>query len=664
MQPLFSPFSLGRYTLSNRLAMAPMTRSRARPDGTPGLAAATYYAQRAGVGLIVTEGTQPSDDAQGYLATPGIYTDAHVAGWKAVTQAVHDKGAHLFIQLMHAGRMSHPDNTPHHRQAVAPSAIAPDAQMFTMTGMQPIPAPRALTTDEIRQTVADFRHAARRAIEAGADGVEIHGANGYLVQQFFAPSANDRADAYGGPIENRARFAIEVAAAIAGEIGADRTAIRLSPGARLGGIDEGPQGPALYRYLVAELDKLGLAYVHVMHTGDEAMLADIRRLWRGALIVNRPGRAREQIGADVASGLAELESYGQGVLASPDFVERLKTNAPMNEADPATFYGGGAEGYTDYPALGAADPLQRAVLVRAYGGAASAEVAEIARPAAGPGQVLVRVRAAGINGLDWKVREGFVREAFPLQLPAVLGIELAGVVEALGPGASRFRVGDRVMGPLGGLGAYADFVAVDEANLVRTPHSLDDVQAAGIPVAAVAAWQSLHHAGPIAAGQRILIHGAAGGLGGYAVQYARRAGAEVFATASTAHIGYVRSLGAAHVIDYRSERFESVARDIDLVLDYVGGDVLDRSWQVLSKDGAIVGTSSPDILARTPPGRRGLWFMNKADAPLLERLVAEIAQGSLRPKLAEVVGFNDLPAAIERNRTGPRIGKVVADFSR
>ena len=159
----------------------------------------------------------------------------------------------------------------------------------------------------------------------------------------------------------------------------------------------------------------------------------------------------------------------------------------------------------------------------------------------------------------------------------------------------------------------------DEANLVRTPHSLDDVQAAGIPVAAVAAWQSLHHAGPIAAGQRILIHGAAGGLGGYAVQYARRAGAEVFATASTAHIGYVRSLGAAHVIDYRSERFESVARDIDLVLDYVGGDVLDRSWQVLAKDGAIVGTSSPDILARTPPGRRGLWFMNKADAPLLER---------------------------------------------
>ncbi|WGT65479.1 NADP-dependent oxidoreductase [Variovorax paradoxus] len=309
-------------------------------------------------------------------------------------------------------------------------------------------------------------------------------------------------------------------------------------------------------------------------------------------------------------------------------------------------------------------PTQRAVLIRAYGGAAAAEIAGIARPTAAPGQVLVRVRAAGVNGIDWKVREGFVREAFPLQLPAVLGIELAGVVEEVGAGASRFRIGDRVMGPLGGLGAYADVVAVDEANLVRTPQGLDDVHAAAIPVAAVAGWQSLHHAGPIAAGQRILIHGAAGGLGGYAVQYARQAGAEVFATASTAHVDYVRSLGADHVIDYQNERFESVAQDIDLVLDYVGGEVLDRSWQVLAKNGAIVGTTSPDILARTPSGRRGLWFMNKPDAALLERLVAEVAQGTLVSKLGEAVGFDDIPAAIERNRTDPRIGKVVADFSR
>lgn len=265
MNPVFTSVRVGRFALSNRLVMAPMTRSRAGFDGTPGELAAKYYAQRAALGLIVTEGTQPSDDGQGYLTTPGIYTPAHIVGWRKVTSAVHDKGGHIFIQLMHAGRMSHPDNTPHHRQGVAPSAIAPGAGMFTATGMQDIPAPRALTTEEVRQTVADFRHAARSAIEAGSDGVEIHGANAYLVQQFFAPSANTRTDEYGGSIENRARFAIEVARAIAEEIGADRTAIRLSPGATLWGIDEGAEGPDLYRYLVAELDQLGLAHLHILH---------------------------------------------------------------------------------------------------------------------------------------------------------------------------------------------------------------------------------------------------------------------------------------------------------------------------------------------------------------------------------------------------------------
>jgi N-ethylmaleimide reductase len=353
MNQLLSSVRVGRTTLSNRLVMAPMTRSRADSAGVPGDLAAKYYAQRAGVGLIVTEGTQPSDDGQGYLTTPGIYTDAHVAGWKKVTSAVHEAGGHIFIQLMHAGRMSHPDNTPHHRQGVAPSAIAPGAPMFTAKGMQEIPAPRALTTAEVRQTVLDFRHAARRAIEAGADGVEIHGANAYLVHQFFAPSANTRSDDYGGSIANRARFAIEVASAIAEEIGADRTAIRLSPGTTMAGIDEGAEGPALYRYLAAELDRLGLAYLHILHNGNEPLLTDIRKLWKQKLILNRPGRPRDQIGADVASGLADLEAYGQMVLANPDFVARLRANAPMNDADRNTFFGGAAQGYVDYPALSA-----------------------------------------------------------------------------------------------------------------------------------------------------------------------------------------------------------------------------------------------------------------------------------------------------------------------
>jgi 2,4-dienoyl-CoA reductase-like NADH-dependent reductase (Old Yellow Enzyme family) len=331
-----------------------MTRSRAMPDGTPGKLAAEYYSQRAGVGLIVGEGTQPSDDGQGYLMTPGIYTPAQVAGWKNVTAAVHHKGGHIFLQLMHAGRMSHPDNTPHHRQAVAPFAIAPGTPMFTATGMQDIPVPRALTTEEVRQTVFDFRASARAAIKAGADGVEIHGANGYLVHQFIAPNANMRTDEYGGSIANRARFAIEVATAIADEIGADRTAIRLSPGFTMWGIDEGAEGRALYRYLVAELDKLGLAYLHVIQAGDETLLSDIRARWKQPLILNRPGRARDMIGTDVASGLGDLESYAQMILANPDFVARLKTGAPMSTADRGTFFGGGEHGYTDYPVLDAA----------------------------------------------------------------------------------------------------------------------------------------------------------------------------------------------------------------------------------------------------------------------------------------------------------------------
>lgn len=351
MRKIFTPAKMGPYTLSNHLVMAPMTRSRADFDGTPGKLIAEYYGQRASIGLIIAEGTQPSDDGQGYLMTPGIYTDAHVAGWKKVTTAVHKEGGHIFIQLMHAGRMSHPDNTPHHRQAVAPSAISPETPIFTATGMQDIPVPRALTTEEVRDTVNDFRIAARAAIEAGADGLEIHGANAYLIQQFLAPSANTRTDQYGGSIENRARFAIEVVKAVSEEIGAERTGIRLSPGTLMWGIDEGEHGPALYRYLVAELNKLGIAYVHIMHLGNDQLLADIRSLWTQTLIVNRPGQERSNVGNDVASGLADLESYGQMVLANPDFVERLLADAAMNPADHTTYFGGTEVGYTDYPRL-------------------------------------------------------------------------------------------------------------------------------------------------------------------------------------------------------------------------------------------------------------------------------------------------------------------------
>ena len=353
MKTLWNPVKIGKLNLNHRLGLAPMTRSRAKADGSPGDLAAEYYAQRASLGLLITEGTQPSDDGQGYTTTPGIYTDAHVKGWKKITDAVHKAGGHIYIQLMHAGRISHPDNTPHHRQPVAPSAISADQPMFTPTGMQNTPAPRELTNAEVKQTVKDFAYAAKRSIEAGADGVEIHGANGYLVQQFIAPNANTRTDEYGGSIENRARFAIEVAKAVVAEIGADRTGIRLSPLGNSGGLVEGPEAADLYRYLVAELNKLNLAYLHVLHTGDEKLVADIRKLWTHPLLVNRPNATRENLDQDVKVGLADLVPVGKMALANPDLIARLQKNAPLNPPNPTTFFGGGEAGFTDYPTLAA-----------------------------------------------------------------------------------------------------------------------------------------------------------------------------------------------------------------------------------------------------------------------------------------------------------------------
>lgn len=351
MKSLWTPITIGRLQLSHRLVMSPLTRARACEDGTPGELASEYYSQRASLGLLISEGTQPSADGQGFPNSPGIYTDAHVAGWSKVSAAVHARGGHLFIQLMHAGRMSHPSNTPHGRQAVAPSAIVPDSKIYTKSGIVDVPEPRALSREEIRTTVNDFRHAAAQAITAGADGVEIHAANGYLIQQFFSPNSNQREDQYGGPVENRIRFALEVVDAVVAEVGADRVGIRISPGSSLGDIAEGSEYPALYRQLVLELAKRKLAYLHIAHNGNDELLADLRKLWTGALLVNRVNRPLEDIACDIDAGLADAVPVGRWALANPDFVKRLQEGHALNDADPSTFYGEGAKGYTDYPAF-------------------------------------------------------------------------------------------------------------------------------------------------------------------------------------------------------------------------------------------------------------------------------------------------------------------------
>lgn len=354
MTTIWDPITIKNLQLPHRLALAPMTRSRAQADGTPGPLAAEYYAQRAELGLLITEGTQPSADGQGYLNTPGVYTPEHVAGWRTVTDAVHERGGHVFVQLMHAGRMSHPDNTPHHRRGVAPSAVAPDTAIFTRNGRQPVPTPRALTTDEVEATVADFAHAATAAMAAGADGVEIHAGNGYLLQQFLAPNANRRTDRYGGSIRNRARIVIEVATAIADRIGGEHVGIRLSPARGLGDLDEGARAGELYRYLVAELARLDLAYLHLFAPAENRdLVRDLRRSWPNTLLLLRAGRpvTPQALETELAAGVADVLPLGSSALANPDVVTRLRQDARLNTPDPSTFYGGGAEGYTDYPTL-------------------------------------------------------------------------------------------------------------------------------------------------------------------------------------------------------------------------------------------------------------------------------------------------------------------------
>ena len=353
---LFSPAHFGDLALANRVVMAPLTRSRAGAGLVPSPLAAEYYAQRAGAGLIITEATQVSRGAQGYLDTPGIYTPDQVTGWRAVADAVHAKGGRIVVQLWHVGRISHSSLLPEGVQPVAPSAIRANAKTFTADGFVDVSEPRALALEEIPGVVDEFRTAARNAIDAGFDGVEIHGANGYLIDQFLRDGANHREDAYGGSIENRTRFLFEVVKAVADEIGAGRVGVRLSPVTPAGDLRDSDPQP-LFERAVERLDTLGIAYIHVIEgaTGGDRNVAPfdypaLRRRFSGAWIVNN-GYDRAMALYAVASQRADAVAFGVPYLANPDLVVRLEQDAPLNTPDSDTFYGGGAKGYTDYPTL-------------------------------------------------------------------------------------------------------------------------------------------------------------------------------------------------------------------------------------------------------------------------------------------------------------------------
>jgi N-ethylmaleimide reductase len=352
----FSPARLGPYTLSNRLVMAPMTRNRASRANVPQPMNALYYAQRASAGLIITEGTQVSPQGVGYPYTPGIHTAEQVRGWRLVTDLVHQHGGRIFLQLWHVGRISHPSLQPNGALPVAPSALRPDGDAYTYEGLQPFVTPRALDLEEIPKVIAQFRDGAIHALDAGFDGVEIHAANGYLIDQFLRDGTNRRSDAYGGSITNRARFLLEVVEAVVSVWGADRVGVRISPTNPINDIyDSNPE--KMFGYVAEELGRIGLAYLHVVEadehgesTGHKVDFGRLRDAFGGIYIANGGFDYAKALGY-VSRGDADLISFGRLFLANPDLPERFAKNAPLNAPDQATFYGGDEKGYIDYPAL-------------------------------------------------------------------------------------------------------------------------------------------------------------------------------------------------------------------------------------------------------------------------------------------------------------------------
>jgi len=350
---LLSPFRLGELDLPNRMVMAPLTRSRAIEGDVPSPLAIDYYRQRASAGLIVTEASQISAQGKGYPRTPGIFTEAQVEGWQRVTQAVHEEGGRIFLQIWHVGRLSHPVVQPGGALPVAPSALRPEGEIFTAVGLKTFETPRELALEEIPGVVADFRRAAENAKRAGFDGVEIHGANGYLIDQFLRDGTNRRTDAYGGPVENRARFLKEVVEAVAPVFGPARTGVRLSP--IFTGFSMSDSDPATTFGHAAELlGRYGLAYLHGMQLGEGSFdFAELKRRFGGVYIANG-GYDAARAEAAIRAGEADLVSFGTLFLANPDLVARFKRGSHLNPADRETFYQGEERGYTDYPALAAA----------------------------------------------------------------------------------------------------------------------------------------------------------------------------------------------------------------------------------------------------------------------------------------------------------------------
>ena len=711
MISLFSPLNVGALQMPHRVVMAPMTRSRsAQPGNVPTELMATYYAQRASAGFIVSEATQISPQGQGYSFTPGIHSLEQVAGWRGVTKAVHAAGGRMVLQLWHVGRMSHPvfqgGQLP-----VAPSALAPRAQVWIADEhgqgrMVECPIPRALAPHEIAALIEDYQQAALNAKAAGFDGVEIHGANGYLIDSFLRSSSNHREDGYGGSINNRLRFLDEVVDAVVEVMGEARVGVRLSPHITQRGMDCPERIPTALA-AARLLSRKRVAYLHLAEADwDDAPAVpddfrrDLRRAFDGAIGV-AGGYTLEKAQEVIRSGRVDWVAFGRPFIANPDLPRRLERGSTLAEPDPATLFGGDACGYTDYPRLQRRGPVSvtpassastmKAVAFQQPLPASdplSLQDVELPAPQVSGRDLLVDVEAVSVNPVDVKVRAS--RQPSNGQWE-VIGWDAAGVVRAVGPEVQFFKPGDRVWyaGDITRAGSYAEQQLVDERLVGRMPRSLDFAEAAALPLTSITAWELLFDRlgvlpGKQYRGESLLIIGAAGGVGSILTQLARQlTSLTVIGTASRPETrSWVMELGAHHVIDHSQPLSKELARiGLPEVTHVASLTQTDQHFEEIVKSLAPQGRLA---LIDDPAGpldirqlkRKSLslhWelmftrsLFKTADMEAQHRLLEEVAQlvdvGVIRSTVAEQLGSinaTNLRRAHELIESGRSRGKVV-----
>ncbi len=662
--------------------MAPMTRTRATPERVPTPMMAEYYAQRASAGLIVTECVAVSRDSAGIIRAPGLYSQDHVIGWRAVTDAVHAAGGRIICQIWHGGRCSHTSLQPDGKPPVGASPVAADGLIFTPEGRVPYSVPRALEIDEIAAIATTFGDAVRRAQEAGFDGVELHAAYGYLPDQFLQNGSNKRTDGYGGAIANRARFLFQVVDAMTAAWSADRVGVKLSPSNTSYGItDSDPL--ATFTYAITGLSERGILYLHLMEPDKSDLdkgivqvpdvIATFGPLFQGAVVGNC-GFDLARANAAIAGRQVEAVSFGKLFVANPDLPARFATGAAFNPPDFATFYGEGPKGFIDHPTLALQSPgatAQRGRSLRAlsydqFGDASVLHFAELPEPGVGDADVLVVIEARSINLIDIRVRSGMLGPLVNKRFPKAPGADFAGTIKAVGGGVKDLKIGDRVFGaanPFRG-GAFAERIAVPASQIARLPSALSPSEAAALPIAGLAALQSLRDLGGVKSGQTVLIHGATGPVGLYCVQLVKLMGGRVTAVGG-AGLDTARQSGADVLIDYRSGQSIPSGERFDVILNasgkmpYAIGEAFLKSTGRLIEPSPTIPVFIGSKIGNLFRSRKHMVLATQVLRADLDYLAKVVGEGALKPVIAATFPFNDALAAFALVERGGVVGKVV-----